>query len=83
MSKAVISYIRVSTGKQGKSGLGIEAQREAVAGYLPGEGRTGGGHQPGDHCEPDTSSSRHAHAPTQANDRESMATRPRTAQLSI
>jgi DNA invertase Pin-like site-specific DNA recombinase len=31
-----ISYLRVSTDKQGKSGLGIEAQREAVAGYLNG-----------------------------------------------
>ena len=30
MQKA-ISYIRVSTGKQGKSGLGIEAQRQAIA----------------------------------------------------
>ena len=31
-----ISYLRVSTDKQGKSGLGIEAQREAVASYLNG-----------------------------------------------
>ncbi|UGY03266.1 recombinase family protein [Bradyrhizobium quebecense] len=31
-----ITYLRVSTGKQGKSGLGIEAQREAVKGYLNG-----------------------------------------------
>jgi hypothetical protein len=27
----IVSYIRVSTGKQSKSGLGIEAQREAIA----------------------------------------------------
>src|SRR5215813_14531930 len=31
-----IAYFRVSTGKQGKSGLGIEAQRQAVATYLNG-----------------------------------------------
>jgi DNA invertase Pin-like site-specific DNA recombinase len=31
-----ISYLRVSTDKQGRSGLGIEAQREAVTRYLNG-----------------------------------------------
>jgi len=31
-----IAYYRVSTGKQGRSGLGIEAQRQAVATYLNG-----------------------------------------------
>jgi DNA invertase Pin-like site-specific DNA recombinase len=35
----VISYVRVSTGKQGKSGLGIEAQREAIARFASAEGR--------------------------------------------
>jgi len=33
-----ISYIRVSTGKQGKSGLGIEAQRAAIASFAAAQG---------------------------------------------
>jgi DNA invertase Pin-like site-specific DNA recombinase len=36
--RQIISYIRVSTGKQGKSGLGIEAQREAIARFAVAEG---------------------------------------------
>jgi DNA invertase Pin-like site-specific DNA recombinase len=35
----IVSYIRVSTGKQAKSGLGIEAQREAIARFAATEGR--------------------------------------------
>jgi DNA invertase Pin-like site-specific DNA recombinase len=31
-----VAYYRVSTSKQGRSGLGIEAQRQAVASYLNG-----------------------------------------------
>jgi DNA invertase Pin-like site-specific DNA recombinase len=35
----IISYIRVSTGKQRRSSLGIEAQREAIARFAAAEGR--------------------------------------------
>ena len=34
----VVSYIRVSTGKQGQSGLGMEAQREAISRFDTAEG---------------------------------------------
>jgi DNA invertase Pin-like site-specific DNA recombinase len=36
--KRYIAYYRVSTEKQGKSGLGLDAQRQAVAEYVAGRG---------------------------------------------
>jgi DNA invertase Pin-like site-specific DNA recombinase len=36
----IISYLRVSTAGQGKSGLGLEAQREAIARFAAAEGLT-------------------------------------------
>ena len=36
--KPVITYLRVSTNRQGKSGLGIEAQRSLLARFVEGEG---------------------------------------------
>ena len=38
--RQIISYIRVSTAAQGKSGLGIEAQRDAIARFASAEGMT-------------------------------------------
>ena len=34
VSKRYVSYLRVSTAKQGENGLGVEAQREAARRYL-------------------------------------------------
>jgi DNA invertase Pin-like site-specific DNA recombinase len=38
MRKPAVAYIRVSTGKQAKSGLGLEAQRDAIARFCRAEG---------------------------------------------
>ena len=38
--KPIVAYIRVSTVQQGKSGLGIEAQREAIVRFVETQGLT-------------------------------------------
>ena len=38
MARTLIGYVRVSTDKQGKSGLGIEAQRQALERFATAEG---------------------------------------------
>ena len=38
MSRPIISYLRVSTQDQGRSGLGIEAQRAALERFAEAEG---------------------------------------------
>jgi DNA invertase Pin-like site-specific DNA recombinase len=38
MARPLIGYVRVSTSKQGKSGLGIEAQQEALKRFAEAEG---------------------------------------------
>jgi len=37
-NKSLIAYIRVSTARQGRSGLGLEAQREAISQFAKAEG---------------------------------------------
>jgi DNA invertase Pin-like site-specific DNA recombinase len=36
--KPLVAYLRVSTKEQGRSGLGVEAQREAIARFAAAEG---------------------------------------------
>jgi DNA invertase Pin-like site-specific DNA recombinase len=38
MSHRAVAYLRVSTSKQGRSGLGLEAQRESIARFAKSEG---------------------------------------------
>jgi DNA invertase Pin-like site-specific DNA recombinase len=38
MSRSLIAYVRVSTSKQGRSGLGLEAQQEALSRFAEAEG---------------------------------------------
>src|SRR4051794_9803665 len=39
-AQCFLAYYRVSTDKQGRSGLGLEAQRQAVVRYAAGQGAT-------------------------------------------
>jgi len=41
-SKSLVGYVRVSTAQQGRSGLGIEAQKEALERFAASEGLTVG-----------------------------------------
>jgi DNA invertase Pin-like site-specific DNA recombinase len=38
MSEQIVAYVRVSTARQGKSGLGLEPQRTALARFAEAEG---------------------------------------------
>jgi hypothetical protein len=40
MTKAVVAYLRVSTARQSRRGLGLEAQRQAVEAFAAAQGFT-------------------------------------------
>ena len=38
VARQIVAYLRVSTDRQGKSGVGLDAQREAIARFAEAEG---------------------------------------------
>ena len=72
MSLQFVAYIRVSTAKQGRSGLGIEAQREVIARFAEAEGAA----IVGEHVEVETGKGSDAAQAGRRNGRGSPAALP-------